>query len=194
MLPEIYYQLIPIRLKNIENDSDKLNHTIKKLFINSISQALSSVYITYSKEDSVTKKEKKEARRVVEFLQKGLTDELSNNSILDINENLVTDFLYQKELSNNQDIVSYIFKKLAISEFQISESFKRCLSEKYNAYIELTFGEGLKDDVNRDAWIAFQRLLLEDLRARLVRIEEGQERIEKSILDLKDVKGGNFRC
>lgn len=33
-------------------------------------------------------------------------------------------------------------------------------------------------------------MLLEDLRARLVRIEEGQERIEKSILDLKDVKGG----
>lgn len=90
----------------------------------------------------MTKKEKKEARRVVEFLQKGLTDELSNNSILDINENLVTDFLYQKELSNNQDIVSYIFKKLAISEFQISESFKRCLSEKYNAYIELTLERG----------------------------------------------------
>ncbi|MDR2948090.1 MAG: hypothetical protein LBV71_02680 [Prevotella sp.] len=181
--------LIPSRLNNIEDDPEKLNHSIKKLFINSISQALSSVYITYTKDDNVTKKEKKEALKIVGFLQKGLTDELNNNSILDINENLVNDFLYQKDLPHNQDIISYILRKLAISETQISDSFKRCLSENYNTYIELTFGEGLKEDSNRNAWIAFQRLLIEDLRDRLVRIEDGQIRIEEKLTSLKDVNG-----
>lgn len=68
----------------------------------------------------------------------------------------------------------------------ISEPFKECFRNSYIDCVNLSFGENLKKTENRDVWIAFQRMLLEETREKLIHLENNQSEL---ISIVKEIKG-----
>ena len=58
------------------------------------------------------------------------------------------------------------------------------------AQIQLCFGEGLKDPANHNAWVDFQRMLMEEMRNDIKQVADVQQSIKDDLSDLKFTKSG----
>jgi hypothetical protein len=105
---------------------------------------------------------------------------------IQLDETEVKQFLYEKE--HEDVIVNFIEKQFA--EFEIADPFKSFLAQNLPAQIQLCFGEGLKDPANQNAWIAFQRMLMEEIRNDIKQIADTQQSIKDDLSDLKFEKSG----
>ena len=169
----------------ITEHPDKLNHSIKKLFVTSINEALTNIEILFS-ETNNTNDEKKEAKQLIKILQKNLPNMLLDAKQIQLEEAEVKHFLYEK--GNEELIVNFIEKQFA--EYEIADPFKSFLAQNLPAQIQLCFGEGLKDPANQNAWIAFQRMLMEEIRNDIKQIADTQQSIKDDLSDLKFEKSG----
>ena len=147
-----------------------LNHHIKKLFVKSVNEALYYIQVMFFDTD-FSDTEKKEAKKLIKTLQKRLPNLLLKGNQIKLEELEVKHFLYEKE--KEDDICNFI--KQEFDTFGITEPFKSFLAQNLPAQIQLCFGEGLKAPSNRNAWIAFQRMLIEDIRTDIKNLK-----IEKS--------------
>ena len=180
-------KITPEKLKKwfIAEHPDKLNHSIKKLFVASISHALDNVNILFS-ETNNTIQQKKEAKGLIRTLQKSLPEILLDGKQIQLDEPEIKQFLYEK---NNEDVIcDFIENQFGI--IGIVEPFKSFLAKNLPAQIQLCFGEGLKDPVNQNAWIAFQRMLMEEMRNDIKQIADTQQSIKDDLSDLKFTKSG----
>jgi len=162
-----------------------LNHHIKKLFVKSINEALDNIYVLFT-ETQASKKEKKEARQLINDLQKRLPDILLDSNQIQLDEAEIKHFLYDKD--KEEAICRFIEDQF--KELEISDLFKTVLSQNLPAQIQLCFGEGLKDPSNQDAWVAFQRMLTEEIRNDIKQIADTQQSIKDDLSDLKFEKSG----
>jgi len=163
---------------------DDLNHSIQKLFVQSVVDALGNINILYS-ESGATSQEKKEAKQLIKQLQKELPGQLLHSMRVKIDEPEVKHFLNSD--TNQNEITNYILNSLPDSVD--SDSFKSFLVAHLKPQIQLCFGEGLKDPSNNNAWVAFQRMLLEDIQGSIDRIEAGQQEIKSSIEGMQTASG-----
>jgi len=177
----------PAKLKKwfITEHPDKLNHSIKKLFIASISEALNNINILFSETDS-TKGEKKAAKKLIKNLHAKLSDDFLKEKEIHLEEDNVKDFLYKE---NKEEMVDK-FIETYFADVEIAEIFKSFLIKNLPAQIQLCFGEGLKDPAHQNAWIAFQRMLMEEIRNDIKNIAGTQEDIKKDLSDLKFTQSG----
>lgn len=174
-----------IRKRFITIHPNDLNHHIKKLFVKSIHEALNNIYVLFA-ETLTTKNEKKEAKQLINELQKLLPDILLDSNKIQLEEPEIRHFLYE---NNNDEMICHFIE----SQFDIcgiTEPFKSFLAKNLPAQIKLCFGEGLKDPVNQNAWIAFQRMLIEEIRNDIKNIADTQQSIKEDISDLKFEKSG----
>jgi hypothetical protein len=177
----------PAKIKRwfIDVHPDKLNHHIKKLFIESVKEALSNVTVLFS-ETQATENEKRDAKQLIKTMQKRLPDMLLNNKQIRLDETEIEHFLCEK---GKEDIIcNFIENQCDI--FGIVEPFKSFLANNLPAQIQLCFGEGLKNPENRNAWIAFQRMLMEEIRNDIKQIADTQQSIKDDLSDLKFEKSG----
>ena len=175
-------KLSPQKLKQIifGTHPNDLNHSIKRLFFLSMVEALDNVLILYS-ETPISKKEKKEAKKIIASLKKTFLD-AQNISDPNINDEIISSFLKNPQ-SDNGEITNYIAEKLVSDN--ISESFGKFIAEHFPAQIQLCFGEGLKNPDHRDAWVAFQRMMSDEIRDIVTRIEQTQKDIQQDISAIK---------
>jgi hypothetical protein len=157
-----------------------LNHSIKKLFIASIKEALNNIFILFS-ETQATNSEKKQAKLLINTLQKRFPETFFNNNQIQLEEPEIKHFLYEKK--KEEVICNFIENQFDV--FGVTEPFKSFLTQNLPAQIQLCFGEGLKDPENQNAWIAFQRMLIEEIRNDIKQIEDVQQSIKDDISDLK---------
>jgi len=169
----------------ITEHPDKLNHSIKKLFIVSINEALNNINILFS-ETKNSDSEKKDAKKLIKNLQKNLPDILSNEKQLRLEEAEIKHFLYERD--KEEEICRFVEEQFA--GFGITEPFKSFLAENLSTQIQLCFGEGLKDPTNQNAWVAFQRMLTEEIRNDIKQIADTQQSIKEDLSDLKFKKSG----
>jgi hypothetical protein len=172
----------PAKIKKwfIDIHPDDLNHSIKKLFVESIKEALNNILILFS-EMQITDNERKQAKQLINILQKRLPEMLLKSNQIQLDESEIKHFLYEK---NKEEVIcDFIKKQFAI--FGITEPFKSFLAQNLPAHIQLCFGEGLKAPVNKNAWIAFQRMLIEEIRNDIKKIADVQQSIKDDISDLK---------
>ena len=164
----------PAKIKKwfVDVHPDKLNHSIKKLFVASTVDALSNISILFS-EAQATNDKKTQARKLIKILQKQLPNMLMNGTQIRLEESEIKHFLYKK---NKEEEISRFIED-QFNTFGIDEPFKSFLAENLPAQIQLCFGEGLKDTVNHDAWVAFQRMLIEETRNDIKQIAETQQRL-----------------
>jgi len=174
-----------IRKWFITEHPDKLNHSIKKLFVASIIEALNNINILFSETNNPAD-EKKEAKQLIKMLQKNLPNMLFDATQIHLEEAEVKHFLYEK--GNEETIVNFIEKHFA--EYEITDPFNSFLSQNLPAQIQLCFGEGLKDPVNQHAWVAFQRMLMEEIRNDIKKIADTQQSIKDDLSDLKFTQSG----
>ena len=179
------YRLTPQKIKGWVGGThpNDLNHNIKKLFIESIDDALSNIGILFS-ETNHSEEDKKNAKLLIKSQQKHLKKILSNGDKIQIGEIDVKQFLYDA----NEDIVNFI--EAQIGSFGIADPFKSFLSQNLPFQIQLCFGEGLKNPANNNAWIAFQRMLIEDIRSEIKQMADSQQSIKEDLSDLKFEKSG----
>ncbi|MCL2434680.1 MAG: hypothetical protein FWD09_00905 [Lentimicrobiaceae bacterium] len=170
-------------LKNVHPDN--LNHHIKKLFVKSINEALQNVDILFA-ETTHTDAEKKTAKQLIKKLQKHLPDMLLDDSKIELEEAEIKHFLYEKD---GEEII-YRFIETQCADFGITEPFKSFLAQNLPGQIQLCFGEGLKDPLNHNAWVAFQRMLIEEVRYDIKQIAGTQQSIKEDLSDLKFEKSG----
>jgi hypothetical protein len=177
----------PAKIKKwfITEHPDKLNHSIKKLFIVSIDEALNNINILFS-ETKNTAHEKKTAKQLIKILQKSLPDMFMDSNQIQLDEPEIKHFLYEK--GNEDSICDFIKNKF--DSFGVTEPFKSFLAQNLPGQIQLCFGEGLKNPANQDAWIAFQRMLTEEIRNDIKQIADVQQSIKDDLSDLKFKKSG----
>ena len=168
-----------------EAHPDNLNHHVKKLFEKSIKEALDNVFILFL-ETNNAKEEKKEVKKLIKDLQKRLSDMFLKAEEIQLDEEKIKHFLYEND--KEEKICRFIENQF--DNFGIIEPFKSFLAENLPAQIQLCFGEGLKDPANRNAWIAFQRMLTEEIRNDIKQIAKDTESIKEDLSDLKFTKSG----
>ena len=161
---------------------NQLNHSIKKLFVQSVNDALYNINILFG-ETQATENEKKEAGQLIQMLQKHLPKMLLNSS-LQLDEPEIKSFLYEKDADDA--ICDYI--KSEFASFGIAEPFQSFLAQNLSAQIQLCFGEELKE--NNTAWVAFQRMLIEEIRYDIKQIADTQQSLKDDLSDLKFEKSG----
>jgi len=162
-----------------------LNHSIKKLFIESVKEALNNIFILFS-ETQASKNEVKQARELIRLLTKKLPKMLLEDTLIHLDEEKIKHFLYE----NSKEEVICSFIENQFDEFGVAEPFKSFLAQNLPTQLQLCFGEGLKDPANQNAWIAFQRMLLEEIRNDLKQIADTQQSIKEELSDLKFTKSG----
>jgi hypothetical protein len=179
--------ITPSKIKKVFVDvhPNDLNHSIKKLFIQSINEALFNISILFS-ETQASDDEKKQVKQLIKTLQKHLPTLLLNENQIQLGEDEVKHFLYEKD--NEEAICNFIETQFA--NFGISDPFKSFLAKNLPPQIQLCFGEGLKAPANHNAWVAFQRMLVEEIRNDIKQISKTQQSIKEDLTDLKFEKSG----
>jgi hypothetical protein len=179
--------LSPGKIKKwfVDVHPDNLNHHIKKLFVRSIGEALSNIQILYA-ESGASGQDKKEARRIIRKLQRELGTNMLDPTQIRLEEPEVKQFLYAR--SSDDAIVRYVQDRF--NETGISASFGQFLARHLAPQIQLCFGEGLKNPANHETWVAFQRMLAEDLQEAVNRIEQTQQEIKTEISGLRQGTSG----
>jgi hypothetical protein len=162
-----------------------LNHSIKKLFVASIEEALYNISVLFSETDT-SENEKKEAKLLIKTLQKQLPAMMMDEKQIQLNEPEIKQFLYEK---SKEDIICNFIEN-QFDAFGITESFKSFLAQNLPSQLQLCFGEGLKDPANQHAWIAFQRMLIEEVKNDIKQIVDTQQSIKEDLSDLKFEKSG----
>ena len=176
--------LTRIKIKNWFGNvhPDDLNHSIKKLFIESINKALNNISVLFS-ETHANDSAKKEAKQLIKELQKYLPNTILNNNQIRLEESEIKRFLYEED--SEEKICDFI--KSQFGTFGITEPFKSFLEKNLFVQIQLCFGEGLKDSANENAWIDFQRMLIGEIRNDIKKITKS---IKDDLSDLKFEKSG----
>lgn len=177
----------PEKIKRLFVDThpDDLNHSIKKLFVASVNEALYNISILFS-ETKASDEEKKEAKLLIKKLQKELPDILLDSKQIKLDEPEIKQFLYER--SNDDMICNFVEKQF--ESFGITEPFKSFLAKNMPPQLQLCFGEGLKNPDNQNAWIAFQRMLVEEIRSDIKQIADTQQSIKDDLSDLKFTQSG----
>ena len=179
--------LTPDKIKKMFVDvhPNDLNHSIKKLFVASINDALSNIAILFS-ETQESDDNKKQVKQLIKTLQKRLPHMFLDSHEIRLEEPEIKHFLYEKD--KEEMICRYIANHF--NNFGITGPFKTFLAQNLPAQIQLCFGEGLKDPANQHAWIAFQRMLIEEIRNDIKQIAGTQQSIKDDLSDLKFTKAG----
>jgi len=179
--------LTPDKIKRLFVDvhPNDLNHSIKKLFVASIKEALSNIAVLFS-ETQVSDSEKKQVKQLIKTLQKQLPGMFLSSHEIRLEEPEIKHFLYEKD--KEEMICRYMANHF--NNFGITEPFKTFLAQNLPAQIQLCFGEGLKDPANQHAWVAFQRMLMEEIRNDIKQIADTQQSIKDDLSDLKFSKSG----
>ena len=179
--------LTPAKIKGLFKDvhPNDLNHSIKRLFIQSVQEALSNIAVLFS-EAQVSDNEKKQVKQFIKTLQKQLPDMFLKSNHIKFEESEIKHFLYEKD---KEEMVCHFIAK-HFENFGITDPFKTFLTQNLPAQIQLCFGEGLKDPANEHAWIAFQRMLIEEIRNDIKQIADTQQSIKDDLSDLKFSKSG----
>ena len=162
-----------------------LNHSVKKLFVESVKEALNNIIVLFS-ETNATKEEIKQAKELVQLLERRLPAMLMDEKQIKLEEGEIKQFLYEQ----GKDDVICNFVENQFDNFGITEPFKSFLAKNLPPQLQLCFGEGLKDPTNQNAWIAFQRMLMEEIRNDIKNIADTQQSIKDDLSDLKFTKSG----
>jgi len=181
------WRISPGKIKRwfVDVHPDNMNHHIKKLFVKSVNEALDNIYVLFC-ETNISDAEKKEAKQLIKALKKHLPQMFLNGNQIKLEEIEVKHFLYEKD--KEDDICNFI--KNEFDAFGITEPFKSFLAQNLPTQIQLCFGEGLKDPANQSAWIAFQRMLMEETRNNIKQIADTQQSIKDDLSDLRFEKSG----
>ena len=177
----------PAKIKKwfVDVHPNDLNHNIKKLFVQSVNDALHNICVLFS-ETQASDDEKKQAKQLIKALQKHLPNMFLKNNQIQLEEKEIKQFLYEKD---KEETVCHLIEN-EFDTFGITEPFKSFLAKNLPAQIQLCFGEGLKDPANQSAWIAFQRMLIEEIRNDIKQIADTQQSIKDDLSDLKFEKSG----
>jgi len=177
----------PVKIKRwfMDIHPDNLNHHVKRLFIKSVNEALNNILILFLETNNADN-EKEAAKKLIKSLQKDLPNMLSDKNQIQLEETEIKHFLYEKD---KEDAIFHFIEN-QFDGFGIMEPFKSFLAHNLPAQIQLCFGEGLKNPANQDAWIAFQRMLTEEIRNDIKQIADTQQSIKDDLSDLKFKKSG----
>jgi len=181
-----YFSPSKIKKWFIDPHPNKLNHDIQRLFVKSVDDALNDIFILF-KDTKPCNRTINQTRQLIDRVQYFLPQIFTNSSPIQLDEPTIKQFLYDQ--NNEKDICSYLESQFEI--FGITEPFKSFFSNNLPCRIKYRFDEGLKDHTNNKSWIAFQRMLLEEIRKDVKQIAENQltkEHFDAIIKQLEKIK------
>lgn len=162
-----------------------LNHSIKKLFVSSLEQALDNIFILYG-ESGITKQEKKDAKKAIDVLKKTLLKKSSSELTETILNDRNTSAFIRSEYSNDKVT---LFLQQELQSSGLETKLTDFIAKHFPSQVQLCFGEGLKSPEHRNAWIAYQRLMSEELREMIRGLETGQKEIIQELKNIKLTQG-----
>jgi len=162
-----------------------LNRSIKKLFISSIGEALDNILVLY-RETGVSKLEQNSAKKSINVLKKHLQNRSKSDDVASFLDDEHIRSFTSSDYSSD-DITNYLRDELEGNGLDLK--LKDFISQHFPAQIQLCFGEGLKSPEHHDAWVAYQRLMSDELREMIKEIELGQQEIRQDLKDLKLANG-----
>lgn len=165
----------------------ELNHDLQKLLLSAIQVALKNIEVLYSEKNI----DKEDITNVKVF-----TREIINN--LPIYFNATTDddegnkqINRLLDTNNDSNEILFQFMQLEMANYQLSFSYRSFLEDNISIQLQLCIAEKFKDEKHRKGWIAFQRLMFQDIKDNIDLVLKGQESLQRDIQDLKSSKINN---
>lgn len=182
-------------LKNLSKDKLKhllfgthpndLNHSIQKLFLASLGEALDNILVLYA-ETGISRQEKAQAKKAIAEIKKRIQ---AKGTPLVVEALKQDDSISQFIRSGYGDDKVSLYLKEMLGQASLDAKLSQFIAQHFPAQIQLCFGEGLKSPTHRDAWVAYQRLMSDELRTLVVGIAQGQEEMRQDLKDLKLASG-----
>lgn len=175
-----------------------LNHDLQKLLIRAINNALQNTEVLYKEQfpphpfrgRGQRRKSGKEINQAgVQFLRelrKNVEDLLSPNSGATITNDELQQYLYNNSDESYGNLLDRLQSGYIKENFD--ENFAKFFRATFPVQLQVCYAELLKDKNNHGAWVAFQKMLMEDTRQGIHEILQRQEKLEQGITDLQSQK------
>ncbi len=158
---------------------DQLNHDIQKALVKTSHHALKNLLILY-KEEHPSKKDIRQASDFIRSIREEISQMYARPGSLTGYDQHVQQFIHAPVEEAKQQIELSLHT--ALKNADIPSSFIQLFEDSFVDQLKLCFTQQLK--ANSDAWVAFQKTMLEGLKGDLTQVLDGQERIEKKLDDL----------
>lgn len=162
-----------------------LNHSVRKLFVASMGEALNNILILYA-DTGISKDEHSEAKKLIKALRKELLQSSQAEGNLGFLEDAHIRSFIASEYSA-EGVAAYLQQQLDACD--LPPKLRAFIVQHFPSQIQLCFGEGLKSPDHHEAWVAYQRLMSDELRQVVLDIERGQQEIKQDLRDLKLATG-----
>jgi hypothetical protein len=175
----------------------ELNHDLQKLLIRAINNALQNTEVLYKEQYSFSplppspkgagrKWNKDTGVQFLRELRKNVEDLLSLNSGATITNDELQQYLYNNSDESYGNLLDRLQSGYIKENFD--ENFAKFFRATFPVQLQVCYAELLKDKNNHGAWIAFQKMLMEDTRQGIQEILQRQEKLEQGITDLQSQK------
>jgi hypothetical protein len=166
--------------KVVVKHPDELNHDLRKILVQSVKKSLQNLLILY-KDEHPPRQQYLVVKEHIKLMEDELGYLFSENPNLtgyDIN---VKAYIHSPMEEAKLKMLATLRQELAATD--LPEAFIQLFNESFVDQFRLCFTQELKG--NGDAWVAFQKMMMEGLKEDLEGIIKGQQRIESGITDLK---------
>lgn len=168
----------------IKTHPNDLNHDLQKALKVSIINALENIRILYS--SYIKDNERQRLNEIIKGLKKEIEEGFPDKKNEEFTKVELKDYLYDDpDLAIELLLKELPFKLKDIDTLNTRVPFSKFLKENLLIQLQLCFGEMLKERDNYRIWVAFQRLIIEDIRENVELILIKQEELHKEILEIK---------
>lgn len=159
----------------------ELNHDLQKLLAQAIGDALRNVELLY-KEQYPDKETNNTGTEFLRQLRSQVQELLSPASGATITNQELQQYLYDTGDISYSNLLDRLQSSYIKENFD--DRFASFFRAAFPAQLQICYAEHLKNKDNHAAWVAFQKMLLEDTREGVKEILHRQEKLEKGIQDL----------
>lgn len=167
------------KIKKLLKDTDpsELNHDLQKLIINALEWTILNIEILYKKDNSTLNSSQ---IKELDTFTKSLIEEVKI-----LNTNITTSEPVYKTIEAKEN-TEKIFKTfdLKVDTFPIinqNKPYNTFFKNQFTSNLQLCFGELLKNEKNRPAFIAYQREVYQNLETNLDKVISQNEKILEAL-------------
>ena len=165
--------------KYLQPHPNEVNHDLHKTIQKALHQGLDNLFVLYKENHP----DSDSLKKVMTFIR-GIKDTDLVIPSDDPGYNLqIKEYLYDAPDATTGRIIYRL--GLDLEKLDLPASFLSFFQENITAQVRLCFAEALKDKDNHPAWVAFQKMMLEDIEGGIEAILQSQQRLETDLASLK---------
>ncbi|KGN70159.1 hypothetical protein [Porphyromonas sp. COT-239 OH1446] len=181
MAVDLTQQLSPTRLKEyiLGAHPSQMGRELQRLFLSSTTDALDNILTLYL-ETTSDRHDRRRAKRAIRTLVKQLSHKQQHQLLDDLENKEIAMRFTCPETEGETALEAYLSQQLQTSS-DLPKGLKQMITQHLSPQVQLCFGHNLGQGHHREAWISYERTLLEEIYHRLA---EGQPPLASAPIEL----------